>query len=179
MHNSSKFESAQINHQTNERIFDRNIPSGMLQPYLNVRPVLTKYSIMPIVDPRKEINVKLPVYPTYNISQTFNPGNGEGPWSGFSSQINTESELRNQIFALQRCSQSVYVPNSDSDLYQSQFQPRKNVLQPFPNLFKMHVFPEFNPNPVNMQQNVFNTSTRVNLMDVYDNNDNNKKATPP
>ena len=43
----------------------------------------------------------------------------------------------------------------------------------------MHVFPEFNPNPVNMQQNVFNTSTRVNLMDVYDNNDNNKKATPP
>ena len=168
MHNSSKFESAQINHQTNERIFDRNIPSGMLQPYLNVRPVLTKYSIMPIVDPRKEINVKLPVYPTYNISQTFNPGNGEGPWSGFSSQINTESELRNQIFALQNCSQSVYVPSSTSDLYDYQFRPKVNTIQPFPDLFKQEHFSEFNPNPENPHQSIFNSSTRVNLMDVYD-----------
>ena len=35
------------------RSYQRNVPSQPLQPYLDSRPVLTKYSIMPIVDPRK------------------------------------------------------------------------------------------------------------------------------
>ena len=48
-----------IHNQTNQRIYGRNIPSQMLQPYVDVRPVMTKYSYLPIVDPRKSINVKL------------------------------------------------------------------------------------------------------------------------
>ena len=111
-----------IHGQTNQRIYDRNIPSQMLQSYVDVRPVMTKYSYFPIVDPRKQINVPLQQMPTYNIENVFNPGNAQSPWSGFASNINKESELRNQIYALQKCSQSVYVPNSTSDLYAYNFQ---------------------------------------------------------
>ena len=108
--------NSKMQEQTNTRISDRNIPSQVLQPYLDVRPVMTKYSYFPIVDPRKELNVKLHVAPTFNPRKIFNPGNTQSPWSGFASNINLESELRNQIYALQSCSQSVYVPNSKSDL---------------------------------------------------------------
>jgi len=162
------YPTVEIHNETNGRIFDRNIPSSMLQPYISVRPVMTKYSILPIVDPRKELSVKLPVQPTYNISQTFNPGNNTAPWSGYASEVNKESELRNQFFALQRCSQSVYVPNSKSDLYDYQFRPLKQTIQPFPELFVKDQFSDFNPNPENIPQNIFNTPTRVSTMNYYD-----------
>ena len=87
---------SKIHEQTNTRIYDRNLPSQMLQPYIDVRPVMTKYSFMPIVDPRKELNVKLQQMPTYNSSAIFNQGNTQSPWSGFASNINLESDLRNQ-----------------------------------------------------------------------------------
>ena len=54
---------SKIHEETNTRIYDRNIPSQMLQPYLDVRPVMTKYSYFPIVDPRKQLNVPLVVQP--------------------------------------------------------------------------------------------------------------------
>ena len=60
MNSCSESESvAQIHQQTNARIYDRNIPSKVLQPYVDVRPVMTKYSYFPIVDPRKEVQVPL------------------------------------------------------------------------------------------------------------------------
>ena len=160
--------SAQIITDTNNRIYDRNVPFAMLQPYINVRPVSTKYSIMPIIDPRKMLNVKMPIMPTYNPERTFNPGNDSGPWSGFASGINVESELRNQIYALQKCSQSVYVPNSTSDLYQYQFQPKTVVNQPFPDLFSEQTFCPFNPNEGNIQEAVFHNPTRLLTLDAHD-----------
>lgn len=160
---------ANIHSQTNTRIYDRNLPSSMLQPYLDVRAVSTKYSILPVVDPRKKNSVKLNVQPTYNVGRTFNPGNDSGPWSGYASEVNTESELRNQIYALQKCSQSVYVPNSTSDLYQYGFTPNKVTVQPFPDLFSHKPFPEFNPAPENIAQTIFHNSTRVSTMNVHDN----------
>mgnify|MGYP000385914684 CR=1 FL=1 len=75
----------------NTRTYVRNIPSQPLQPYLEARPVLTKYSIMPIVDPRREIKTPLIQQATYNPSQIFNPG--FGPWSGFASNVNHESDF--------------------------------------------------------------------------------------
>jgi hypothetical protein len=36
---------------------------------------------------------------TFNMSQTFTPGNTFGPWSGYASQVNDESILRNHAFA--------------------------------------------------------------------------------
>ena len=147
--------------------YDRNIPSQLLQPYLDVRPVLTKYSYFPIVDPRKPIGVPLKQFPTYSVHNVFNPGNTTSPWSGFASNINTESELRNQIYALQKCSQAVYVPNSNSDLYQYKFHSTK---QPNPHelLFHKDTFSHFNPNPEPelLGSQVFLNSTRSQVKDI-------------
>lgn len=156
-----------IHKQTNTRIYDRNIPSQILQPYINVRPVMTKYSYFPIVDPRKQINVPLIQMPTYNIHQVFNPGNTQSPWSGFASNINTESELRNQVYALQKCSQSVYVPRSSSDLYTYKFQTQTKP-NPHELLFRNESFETFNPNPDSniCGSSIFNNNTRCQVKDM-------------
>ena len=156
-----------IHKQTNNRIYDRNIPSQMLQPYLDVRPVMTKYSYFPIVDPRKPISVPLTQMPTYNVHQVFNPGNTQSPWSGFASNINTESELRNQIYALQKCSQANYVPNSNSDLYTYKFQTTSNP-NPHDLLFRTDSFDSFNPNPSPglCGSSMFYNNTRCQVKDI-------------
>ena len=119
----------------NERTFQRNIPSQLLQPYLDSRPISTKYSYMPIVDARKTSTVPLKQMSTFDIQTTFNPGNSRSPWSGYASNVNTESELRNQIYAIQSCSQATYIPSSNSDLFHLQWK-QQPIEQPFPNLFK-------------------------------------------
>ena len=158
---------AYIHQQTNTRIYDRNIPSQMLKPYIDVRPVLTKYSYFPIVDPRKPINVPLQQIPTYNVHTVFNPGNTQSPWSGFASNINTESELRNQVYSLQKCSQAVYVPSSNSDLYTYKFQT-KTQYNPHELLFKNENFGSFNPNPSPgvCGNSIFYNSTRCQVRDM-------------
>jgi hypothetical protein len=161
-----------IHNTTNKRIYDRNIPSQMLQQYIDVRPVMTKYSYLPIVDPRKEIGVKMNQSPTFNPHTTFNPGNSQSPWSGFASNINKESELRNQIYALQKSSQAVYVPSSNSDLYTYSFNPNQtNPNQRHGLLFKNETFDSFNPNPNPniIGTNMFSNSTRSQLKDLNPN----------
>ena len=162
-----------IHKATNSRIYDRNIPSQTLQPYLDARPVLTKYSIMPIVDPRKKTSVPLHIQPTFNTENIFNPGNDFAPWSGFN--VNKESELRNIIFALQECGQAAYVPSSKSDLYQINWKSNaKNLQQPFPDLFNNEVFAPFNPNPNDnvIGYGLFNNSTRTQIKDLGTQNGN-------
>ena len=155
-----------IQNETNQRIYDRNIPSQMLQPYLDVRPVMTKYSYFPIVDPRKQLNVPLVVQPTFNPHTIFNPGNTQSPWSGFASNINKESELRNQIYALQKCSQSVYVPSSNSDLYNYGFIPNQ-IPQSHSLLFQTQSFSQFNPTPSpKVGSDMFFNPTRVQVKDI-------------
>jgi len=159
--------NSQIHDETNKRIYDRNIPSQLLQPYVDVRPVLTKYSYFPIVDPRREIKVPMEQLPTYNVHKVFNPGNTQSPWSGFASNINKESELRNQIYALQKCSQSVYVPNSSSDLYTYNFHT-KTQQDPHYLLSENATFSSFNPNPdpAIIGSNMFMNSTRTQIKDL-------------
>lgn len=157
---------ADIHNQTNQRIYDRNVPSQILQPYIDARPVMTKYSHFPIVDPRKSISVPLIQSPTYNVHNVFNPGNSKSPWSGFATNVNTESELRNQIYSLQKCSQAVYVPRSNSDLYTHHFQTKKQ-----PNshelLFTETKFDQFNPNPSpSCGSGIFYNNTRCQVRDM-------------
>jgi hypothetical protein len=163
----SKVCVSDIHRETNQRIYSRNIPSQMLQPYIDVRPVMTKYSYFPIVDPRKNINVPLQQMATYNVHEVFNPGNSQSPWSGFATNINTESELRNQIYALQKCSQAVYAPSSNSDLYDYRF---KTITKPNPHelLFRDQSFDSFNPNPAPSicGSGIFNNSTRCQVKDL-------------
>jgi hypothetical protein len=151
------------------RTYSRNIPSQPLQPYLDFRPVLTKYSTMPIVDPRKPVKTPLIQRATYTPESVYNPGNDFGPWSGYASNVNHESDLRNQIFALQNCSQAVYVPSSKSSLYQVKWENQGNIVsQPFPDLFKQEKFCPTNPNPHSNKIGyaLFNNATRQQLKDL-------------
>ena len=109
------------NQELNDRLYARNIPSQPLQPEFSMRPTPTKYSLFPMVDLNSQDNkVKMNPYETYSPEKVFNPGNASAPWSGFSSSINTESQLRNQFFALQSCDQAKYIPPSTSELYNPQ-----------------------------------------------------------
>ena len=97
---------SKIHEQTNTRIYDRNIPSQMLQPYLNVRPVMTKYSHFPIVDPRKELNVKTPfnaVEKWYQLEPEIfknNPKSSKGPFIQFKKSNQTIIPLNGQNVGL-------------------------------------------------------------------------------
>ena len=150
----------------NERISKRNMPSQPLQPQYSMRPASTKYSIMPIVDPRvTNHTVQMQSYPTYNVGETFNPGNAQAPWSGFATNIDTFSELRNQGVALQHCNQREYVPSSNSDLYESVI-PVSQSIQTHPLLFKEEQFAPVNENPYNMGQKVFANHTRQDVKNI-------------
>jgi hypothetical protein len=130
---------------------------------------MTKYSIMPIVDPRASVSVPMRQLPEYNPSAVFYPAStSQGPWSGYASSVNTESELRNQIFALQKASQSVYVPNAKSDLYTYQFKTEESGrhVQPYSLLFKKEKFDSFNPNPENLSTGLFQNCTRNSIKDL-------------
>lgn len=169
----NKFEAVKIRSETNTRIYDRNIPSSMLQPYIDVRAVSTKYATMPIVDPRRSLSVPLTVMPKYNPEKTFNPGNDMGPWSGYATDVNVESDLRNQIFALQKCPQACFVPQSTSDLYQYKFENSTNSGQPFPDLFASQQFNNTNnTNVFDSPKNnyLFYTSSRILAIDSVQEN---------
>jgi hypothetical protein len=123
---------------------------------------------MPVVDHRKTIDVPLVQRATYTPETIFNPGNDFGPWSGYASNVNHESELRNQIFALQSCSQATYVPSSKSTLYDVKWQNNNKQTQPFPNLFKNEQFSLVNPNPEPEKIGfaLFNNATRQQVRDL-------------
>ena len=162
----SCLQNSKQQRESNDRIYDRNLPSQLLQPYLNVRPVMTKYSRLPIVDPRRALSVKMNQLPIYNTSQVFNPGDRCAPWSGYASNVNIESQLRNQVYALQNCDQAIYVPNSSSDLYHYSFQNRQQDHQPHELLFKKEEFNRFNTNPENLGKLKFNNCTRQQLKNM-------------
>lgn len=188
------------NTMSNDKLFNRNVPSRNLQPYFNVAPVCTKYSVLPILDVRKTPTEHLHNYSIYNTNNTFNPGTRSAPWSGYSSKINDESILRNQIYGLQHCSQATYVPSSGSDLYVSDLnnvpQNRQNtknnmhnniVEQPFPLLFREEQFNnnvKIDANLHDKTHTFFGNHTRQQL-DIFElpapelktNNTNNKVQT--
>ncbi len=174
IHSFADQPNSQKQYITNLRSYERNIPSQSLQPYLDARPVMTKYSILPIVDPRKQITTPLIQQPTYSQEQMFNPGD-HGPWSGYASNINQESELRNQLYALQNCPQATYVPSSDSNMYKMNWtnnNNNNNVYQPFPGLFKDQTFVKNNPNayPNKIGYALFNNATRQQTRDLTNQN---------
>lgn len=151
---------------TNMRTFERIIPSQPLQSYLDARPSSTKYSLLPIVDPRKEINVPLVQRATYTQNSIYNPGDG-APWCGYASSVNDESLLRNQVYALQKCSQSVYIPSSKSSLYVHKTTNSYPVEQTHKYLFKDQTFSK---KPFKHSQHIgyamFNNPTRCQLKNL-------------
>lgn len=151
--------------ELNNRIYVRNIPSSILQSQFSARPVSTKYAMMPILDRRAIATEPILQRPNYEVGHTFNPGNAEGPWSGYATHVNDESRLRNQYYALQKSDQAYYVPPSTSDMYNSDVTMGEPLQQPFPGLFEAPVMAAFNPNPNDKQIGVmfFDNCTRQQL----------------
>jgi hypothetical protein len=150
--------------ELSQRMYERNVPSAPLQPAFSVRPVSSKYEMMPVYDRRAPATVPIHKEPTYNIGQTFNPGSAVAPWSGFATNVNVESSLRNQFFALQNCEQSTYVPSTESDMYKVHVKGQK-ASQPFPNLFKQQAFESKKYENDNVGTNVFSNHTRQQMKD--------------
>jgi len=153
--------------ELNERISSRNVPSNPLQAQFSGRPVSTKYEMLPIFDRRPLPTVPIQRQPTFNMATTFNPGTAYGPWSGFATNVNDESKLRNQFFALQKNPQAHYIPPSTSDMYQVKVDNGPQQLsQPFPDLFRQQQFQQFNPNQCNMGKHLFDNCTRQQVKEL-------------
>ena len=153
--------------ELNDRISYRNLPSNPLQAQFDIRPTSTKYAVMPIFDRRPVPTVSIQPLPVYSIGDTFNPGSAQAPWSGFASNINDESRLRNQFFALQRgAGQSCYIPSTSSDMYESRVVPTSMLQQPFPALFEKTPFDKFNPCPQGNGINFFDNCTRQQIKEI-------------
>lgn len=152
------------------RTYSRNIPSHMIQPYLDSRPIMTKYTHLSIVDKRNVSSIPVIQHPTFSHQDVFHAGINSGPWSGFASNINHESELRNQIYALQSNNQAVYIPSSTSSLYNVKWHNHNvsNQKDPFPNLCSVEHFNPFNPNPNDniIGFGLFNNHTRQQNKDL-------------
>lgn len=153
---------------TYARTQERNMPSHSMQPYLDSRPVATKYSMLPIIDMKPNATVPLIQQSTFNPRADFNPGNDGGPWSGYASNVNDETMLRNQVYGLQSCPQAAYIPDSSSSLYDVKWKNANQAQQPFPDLF---VAPKFCPTPDKGKLNdigyaMFNNSTRSHVKDL-------------
>jgi hypothetical protein len=129
--------------ELNARINTRHFPDSPLEPNFDPRSIPTKYSVFPIINRRKPINEPVIPYLDYNQKINFNPGTHRAPPSGFLNNIDTETILRNQTFALQRGGeQGIYVPSSQSDLYKVTVPlGSNNEPQPHPDLFNK---PQFN-----------------------------------
>jgi hypothetical protein len=134
---------SQITNSINSGIYNRNVPNKELQPSISCRPVATKYATFPIVDLRRKPSIPLKMYKVD---------------TSFANNVNTESLLRNQIYALQKSSQAVYVPSSNSDLYVEPLSAKHPIPTPH--------FPSFNPNTYHFKTSGFNNSTRTQIKNI-------------
>ena len=153
--------------QLKDRIFSRYVSAAPLEPNFDPRPVPTKYSHFPIIDRRVPATVKIAPRLNYHVELNFNPGTRNAPVSGYFTNIDTETILRNQSFALNHGSdQSVYVPSSQSDMYNVTIVSRPSE-QPYPGLFERPQFQTtVSPNISNSSSignDRFNNHTRTQL----------------
>ena len=157
-----------INNNIGNNIYERVVPSHEIQMNFGFRPIMSKYATMPILDNRVQSQVNINKEPIYNNNEVFFPGTSKPHFNGFASNIDNESTLRNQFFALQKGDKHLYVPNSNSDLYENNLDI-KNYNFNLDNLilFKKENFEDFNPNISNkIGNNIFNNSTRVQLKNI-------------
>ena len=154
--------------ELNLRLLERNEPQYPLAPNFTPRPVLTKYSLFPILDARMPCNVDIEANYNYSLETNFTPPVGKNaPVSGFINNVNLESDLLNIHHALQKgAGQNVYVPPSNSDMYRVTVPSRPSE-QPFPGLFEPSSFSksahpniESSPHVGNM---TFHNNTRTQL----------------
>ena len=151
----------------NNNIYTRNIPSAEIKMHFSPRSVSTKYSHLPILDHKSEATVSLKNNEDYS-ENIFFPGNRKPHYCGFASNVDSESTLRNQFFALQKSDQAQWFPSTNSDLYKHEVNfTNNNIALDSSLLFNQEVFDDFNPNiSNNIGHNIFDNSTRVQLKNI-------------
>jgi len=155
--------------QINQDLYKRNIPSEPLKPLYNLpMPISTKYQVFPSVYKKSSSIEPLKSYRKYSNETTFYTGGCKAP--DFHSKVDIESELRNQIYALQNAPQNTWIPNSNSGLYSHTFTNSHLVQQPHEFLFKTEDFEKFNPNKHNLGYQLFGNNTRIQLKDIINTN---------
>ena len=126
--------------ELNNRMAERHFPDTALEPNYNCRPVPTKYSRFPIINRRAPVREPMNQYANHNLYTNFNPGSASANVKSFQQNIDVETILRNQTFALQHgADQGVYIPTSNSDLYNVSVVSRPSE-QPYPLLFERPQF---------------------------------------
>ena len=111
--NNQNNQNLNYDNELNARLENRNKPSSPLQPLYEFRPVSTKYTLFHKIDEPLDQQNQQYIYDPYQI---FNPGD-RAPIDYFMRNVDVESTLRSQFFALQKSPQAVYVPELNSQLY--------------------------------------------------------------
>ena len=146
--------------QLNERIKQRNMVYVNTNINLGIRPIPTKYGYKPILSTPVSNTVPIQTYPTFNVETNYLPGNKQGPWDGFATQINEESKLRNMFFANTKSQQGIYIPSSNSELYElPKVKGRNKESQTFPGLFTTPQVQKQTP-PIYKENKIFNNDSR-------------------
>jgi|TARA_Y200000002_G_C22669715_1_gene659454 hypothetical protein len=133
--------------ELNERIFSRNNPYFKQPPRYNPVSLDTKRSKMPIVSSNNICNT--------NHKNGFN--------------VDLETVLHNRHFALQNSELNEYVPSSTSSLYNHYIPASEPINNPHGLLNSDRELPTFNPNKYNIGKNIFNNSTRNQLLNIKNN----------
>lgn len=156
-----------IKNNSNTRIYNRNIPSAILEPQLRNIPESSRYQDMneqlSAQSRHSQVIQNSKHHQFYHPQSTFNPGSS-APWNGYLSAVNTESVLRNQIHPYSKNDALEYVPSSRSDLYISTTQQSQSQNQ------YSYLNSSNHPNPVYHDSRIgymlFNNSTRNQLKDT-------------
>ena len=158
--------------EINDRMMSRNRTTDDLKPNISVRPSSTKYAHFPVVKNIPKSRVPFKSARRFSTKDAYNPGNSKSPWEGFSDNINTESTLRSQFFALQSSDRHEYVPDSTSQLYNEYTPTFGTPMQTHASLNREDDFDTVNPNSYNLGWQTFNNNTRIQLQDVFDTDTN-------
>lgn len=149
----------------NRGIYDRNISDVPLRPNMDFRSAPTRNTVYPVMDQRPHDTGN---YVKYSTETTFAPMTAQGPLSGFN--VNQETQLRNQHFALQHgADQRYYVPSSTSDLYKVSVPTSSKIPyeQPFPTLFAQSSFvTESAPFSDKIGMDMFHNCTKTQLRNM-------------
>ena len=155
--------------ELNNRMQTRYFPDVAMAPNFDPRPMQTKQTLFPIINIRKDSIQPILSAPNHYVETNFNPGTSRAHSSGYFANVDTETKLRNQTAVLQHGAyQNVYVPSSQSDLYNVHVVSSPSV-QPFPGLFVKH---SHNTNiPMSLQngdigKNRFSNHTRTQLRNM-------------
>jgi hypothetical protein len=150
--------------QLSDRMYQRNVPAQRMNMVYDPRPVQTRYVLMPMLDCKKPTSVTCLRYPKYNTNSEFSPGDSL-PFDGYQNKIDTESQLRDIVFPMQKCVQSKFIPDTSSDLYNNSYLTQTSNPVNMTNnlLFTQEQFECFNPNTCDVGNNTFNNHTRVQV----------------